>query len=192
MDTTISWARSFSCSGALSTLVHTKGVTPYWSCLEERYVKLNTDGSVFSSKGYVSIGGVIRDDRGHWVCGLVMSLGERFIFQVEARAMLEGLQLAWDRGFRKVEVESDNSPLVETILTGGATDSSMMELRLVYDMIIKDWDVRIRHIPHDQNKVTDYLTKVVNLVLTRLILLDDPPLVVKKFLLVDFNLSRLQ
>ncbi|MBA0847280.1 hypothetical protein Goshw_015552, partial [Gossypium schwendimanii] len=75
-------------------------VYPHWLPPREGYVKLNTDGVVFSSRACASIGGV------------------------EARAMLEGLHLAWNKGFRKLELECDNALLVEIILAGGTTDSS--------------------------------------------------------------------
>ncbi|MBA0674282.1 hypothetical protein Goari_015888 [Gossypium aridum] len=38
--------------------------------------------------------------------------------------MLEGLHLAWNKGFRKLELACDNALLVEIILAGGTTDSS--------------------------------------------------------------------
>lgn len=48
-----------------------------------------------------------------------MSLGQESVFRVEARAMLKGLYLAWDKGFRKVGVECDNALLVELLSFGG-------------------------------------------------------------------------
>lgn len=49
-----------------------------------------------------------------------MLLGKETIFKFEARAMLEGFRLAWEKGFRLQDVEYDNALLVETILVGGA------------------------------------------------------------------------
>ncbi|KAK5810994.1 hypothetical protein PVK06_026311 [Gossypium arboreum] len=49
------------------------------------------------------------------------------IFQIEARAILEGLKLAWMRGFRQVEVESDNALLINTIRNNFATNSNTIE-----------------------------------------------------------------
>lgn len=105
--------------------------------------------------------------------------------------MLEGLRLVWDKGFRKIELECDNSILVRDYPCRGAANCTMMELRLVYDMIIRAWDIRIQHISRDQNTVADCLTKVVSPILSRLILLDEPPLSVREYLLVDSNLSSL-
>ncbi|MBA0727900.1 hypothetical protein Golax_000848, partial [Gossypium laxum] len=44
------------------------------------------------------------------------------IFKIEARAILEGLCLAWEKGFRHLELECDNAFLVNMSLAGGATD----------------------------------------------------------------------
>lgn len=41
-----------------------------------------------------------------------MIIGEGSIFQVEVKAMFEGIRLVWDRGYKKVELECDNSLLV--------------------------------------------------------------------------------
>ncbi|PPD67017.1 hypothetical protein GOBAR_DD36106 [Gossypium barbadense] len=40
--------------------------------------------------------------------GFSMEVGESDVFQVEARAIDEGLMFAWSRGFRQVKVETDN------------------------------------------------------------------------------------
>ncbi|MBA0796481.1 hypothetical protein Gohar_007247 [Gossypium harknessii] len=44
-----------------------------------------------------------------------MVTGLTDIFHVEIRAMLEGLKIAWARGFHQVEVESDNALLVDIL-----------------------------------------------------------------------------
>ncbi|MBA0751942.1 hypothetical protein Gogos_000828, partial [Gossypium gossypioides] len=40
----------------------------------------------------------------------------------EARAILEGPCLAWEKEFRHLELECDNAFLVKVVLAGGATD----------------------------------------------------------------------
>lgn len=137
VHTGISWARNISSSGFESIFIHPKGLNSHWSRPDEGYVKLKTNGVVFFSKNYTSIGGVIKDDRENWRCGFVRSLGERLIFQVEAKAMLEDLHLAWDKGYKKIEMKCDKSLLMKTILARGATNNAIMELRLIYGMFIR-------------------------------------------------------
>lgn len=93
VDKRINWTRSFVNLGIEPTFAHPREIDPHWSHPEEGYVKLNIDGVVFSSKNCASIEGVIRDATGDWQCGFAMTFGEGSIFQVEVRAMLEGL--AW-------------------------------------------------------------------------------------------------
>lgn len=59
-----SWTGSVLSSRSASSFSHPKSTTSYWSCLEEGYVKLNTDGNALSSRNCVSVGGVIRDANG--------------------------------------------------------------------------------------------------------------------------------
>ncbi|KAH1045567.1 hypothetical protein J1N35_036351 [Gossypium stocksii] len=46
--------------------------------------------------------------------------------------MLEGLHLAWNKGFQKLELECDNALLIEIILASAAADSMLTELRLIH------------------------------------------------------------
>lgn len=126
-----------------------------------------------------------------WLCGFTMTIGEGSIFQVEAKAMLEGIQLAWDSGYRKVELECDNSLLVKSIIAGGAVVSKMMELRLLHGMLIRPWVVRLCYIPGTQNAMMDCLAEIVNLILLQFTLMEDPSQSIRELLLNDSNLSGL-
>ncbi|KAK5838359.1 hypothetical protein PVK06_007088 [Gossypium arboreum] len=56
------------------------------------------------------------------------------VFHIEARALYEGLKLAWDLGFLNIEVESDNTLLIDIVRSRGAVDSSFTELRWLNDL----------------------------------------------------------
>ncbi|MBA0818742.1 hypothetical protein Gohar_019516, partial [Gossypium harknessii] len=81
-------------------------------------------------------------------------------FKIEVKFVLEDLRLAWERGFRQVELECDNALLVETLLVGGATNSRMVELELIYGLLYRRWKVRIRYVPSAQNEVVDHMAKL--------------------------------
>ncbi|MBA0857918.1 hypothetical protein Goshw_019003, partial [Gossypium schwendimanii] len=115
-------------------------VGSHWSPTYEGYVKLNTNSVVFSSRAFASIGGVLRYYNGLWLCGFSMLIGEGTIFQVEVRAMLEGLHLAWNKGFRKLKLKCDNALLVRLTLASGATDSRLKKLRPIHQMLIWNWE----------------------------------------------------
>ncbi|MBA0701070.1 hypothetical protein Goari_020366 [Gossypium aridum] len=105
------------------------------------------DGAVSPTRSYASIGGVFRDENGTWLDGFSMKLVDDTVFKVEAKAILEGLNLAWDKGFRKLELECDNALLVETILAGEAspnlstTKPELEELPpIVKDLLLVDYN----------------------------------------------------
>ncbi|MBA0712820.1 hypothetical protein Golax_011895, partial [Gossypium laxum] len=45
-----------------------------------------------------------------------MALGRKMPFKIEAKAILEGLRLAWEKALRQIELECDNAFLVESLL----------------------------------------------------------------------------
>lgn len=55
--------------------------------------------------------------------------------------MYEGLIFAWSRGFHQIEVESDNSGLIELICNGYAADNKLSVLCSVHALCRRDWRV---------------------------------------------------
>ncbi|MBA0557293.1 hypothetical protein Golob_014369 [Gossypium lobatum] len=72
------------------------------------WVKVNVDGSVSRNNPKASVGGVVRGPSGGWLVGFKMVLA---------------------KGFRCVELKSDNAMLIETIHNGLVTVSSVVEVR---------------------------------------------------------------
>ncbi|MBA0646140.1 hypothetical protein Goklo_014129, partial [Gossypium klotzschianum] len=109
VDTSISWMRSYYPTS--KAILHSSSIAidPKWSTPKSGWVKLNIDGTVSLSSYSFAIGGVIRDTDGIWLCGYSMSLGKDEMFKIETRSMLEGLQVAWDKGYRQVKLESNNA-----------------------------------------------------------------------------------
>ncbi|KAK5794016.1 hypothetical protein PVK06_035207 [Gossypium arboreum] len=87
-----------------------------WSAPNRGWSKLNTDGAVSLNGSYVAIGGVIKNANANWLWGLSMLLRKIIIFKIEARAILKGLRLAWEKKIRLLEIECDNALLVEMIV----------------------------------------------------------------------------
>ncbi|MBA0642968.1 hypothetical protein Goklo_027294 [Gossypium klotzschianum] len=52
--------------------------------------------------------------------------------------MLEGLKLAWERGFRKVEVETDNALLLEILRSDGNRVADCLAKEILNQLIILD------------------------------------------------------
>ncbi|MBA0728966.1 hypothetical protein Golax_020520, partial [Gossypium laxum] len=74
--------------------------------------KINVDGSLSRCGSRAAIGGVARGPSSDWLFGFKVSVSFIDIFQIEAKVVFEGLRLAWNKGFRQVELESDNALLI--------------------------------------------------------------------------------
>ncbi|MBA0705725.1 hypothetical protein Golax_017898 [Gossypium laxum] len=104
-----------------------------------------------------------------------MLLGKDTIFKIEARAILESFCLAWEKGIRQLEIESDNALLIETIVEGGAADCQMMELRGIHQMVCHWWKICFRHIPRTHNSITDHMANVTVTSFIEVQVFDVPP-----------------
>lgn len=67
-----------------------------------------------------------------------MVVGITYIFQIEARVVVEGLRLTWDKSFIQVELESDNALPIEVLQTELAAVSNVVEIRIINDLYFKD------------------------------------------------------
>ncbi|KAK5771468.1 hypothetical protein PVK06_047672 [Gossypium arboreum] len=65
-------------------------------------------------------------------CGLN---GKDTIFITEARAILEALIIAWENGFRQLDLKCDNVLLVVTLLARGVANNRMVELCLIHQLL---------------------------------------------------------
>ncbi|KAB2049915.1 hypothetical protein ES319_A13G209400v1 [Gossypium barbadense] len=94
------------------------GCHPPMEAVDIRWAKVNVDGSISMVRSKAALGGAIRGPIGGWL--------------VEVRVMLEGLKIAWARGFHQVEMESDNALLVDILRNGLAGTNSVVEVRMIH------------------------------------------------------------
>lgn len=80
-------------------------------------IKINTDGSSVDH-GWVSFGGLARDDQGWWLEGFFGRIGYASPLKAELWGIKRGLKLAKDRGWRKAIIEKDCETALELIDTG--------------------------------------------------------------------------
>ncbi|KHG24416.1 hypothetical protein F383_07301 [Gossypium arboreum] len=116
LGTCFAWARSYASSNLSWLQPNPMVSTMHWSSLEQRWIKLNMDGVVSSSSNNVLVGGVFRDANVRRLYGFSMMVGKETIFLFEVRAMLEGLRIEWEKGYKKLELECDNALLMEFLL----------------------------------------------------------------------------
>ncbi|TYI45496.1 hypothetical protein E1A91_D13G040800v1 [Gossypium mustelinum] len=88
------------------------------------------------------------------------------IFQIEAKAVFEGLKLAWNK--------------------------SVVEIQLIHDLCLKDWKVKFRSIRKTNNKVADHLAKMTSSNIEHFVVLEGPPHEIKSLLEDDTRSSILE
>lgn len=85
---------------------------PRWNPPACGEVKLNIDGSFRDLEGVMGCGGILRDHHGVWMSGFMAMVRDGSALMAESRALRGGLQLAWARGHRKLQCETDSRELV--------------------------------------------------------------------------------
>ncbi|KAE8693093.1 hypothetical protein F3Y22_tig00110819pilonHSYRG00319 [Hibiscus syriacus] len=86
-----------------------------WQPPPESWVCLNTDASINPSTGFNSVGGAIRSHAGTWLIGFHKSIGITTPLQAELWGIFIGLQVAWEQGYERLQVQSDNSQAIQLL-----------------------------------------------------------------------------
>ncbi|XP_031131859.1 uncharacterized protein LOC116033243 [Ipomoea triloba] len=86
-----------------------------WRASTDHCFTLNVDGNVKYGTQKAGIGGVIRNDKGEWIGGIMCRTCYEDPTIVEARAIVECLDWAWKKGICDLEVQSDASQVVQWI-----------------------------------------------------------------------------
>ncbi|KAB5545180.1 hypothetical protein DKX38_013292 [Salix brachista] len=127
--------------------------------------KVNTDGSRINATGLSGAGGVLRDSTGGWIQGFAVNLGACHILEAELWGIFWGLSLAWDYGFRDVEIECDSDAAVTLLTSITISTHPLYSIISCCKMKIHDhWCCTIKHIYSEQNTAADALaTRSYNL-----------------------------
>lgn len=123
-----------------------------WTAPPNSVIKVNIDGASKGNPGRVAAMCVLWDQDGHWIVGGSRSLGYCTSLHAELWAVLLGLQLAWDHGFRSLILETD-SQLVFGLLT------RPKPFQLAHDALVskcasflsRDWEVTVSKIYREAN-----------------------------------------
>ncbi|CAN1792527.1 Putative ribonuclease H protein At1g65750 [Linum perenne] len=122
------------------------------------WVTINTDGSCLASIRKASAGGIIRRADGRGLVAFTMNLGACTVTRAEIRGAIGGLELAWDYGFRRVELQLDSKVVVSMLLSSEEPEHQQAAEVLHFRNLCKrSWEVRIRHIFREANKAADFL-----------------------------------
>ncbi|EOY31223.1 Uncharacterized protein TCM_038187 [Theobroma cacao] len=78
-------------------------------------IALNVDGAFKKSQRKAAAAGVLRDEHGNWLCGFSMKLEKCSAFRAELWGIFKGLSLAWELGYRNIDLQIDNRVAVQSI-----------------------------------------------------------------------------
>ncbi|CAN1753623.1 Putative ribonuclease H protein At1g65750, partial [Linum perenne] len=80
------------------------------------------------------------------------------ITKAELRGAVSGLQLVWDRGFCKVQLQIDSHCAVLLLQSDDREDHiHATTIQRAQDLFRRDWEVRITHVFRESNHVADHL-----------------------------------
>ena len=159
-----------------------------WRAPPDGWAALNVDGSSLGNPGRAGAGGVIRNNLGVWCSGFSAHVGITEILKAELLAILFGLRLCWDRGFRRIVVFSDSTLAISLVSHGcGRFHVYGAVIGLIREFLERDWMVRLEHILREGNAVADCMAKEGARGSDRLKLWESPPVAALPLLADDYR-----
>lgn len=133
--------------------------TILWTPPGMGWVKVNVDGAVSTTSRVAGCGGICRDHTGNWLAGFACAIGQCTVLEAEQLAMIRGADVAWEKGYRKVILESDSKTLVEMLKDMKSYDLCSLLCLQLQEYMAREWDLRIVYIPRKRNRLADLLAK---------------------------------
>lgn len=148
-----------------------------WMPPPKNWVKLNIEGSSSMVQGSAGAGGIIRDESGKWLLGYSKNLGTSNSLASELWALYHGLNLVWERGFRKVLVECDSHKAVKCLkLRTSFLDPNRSLILSCREFFRRNWDCELQLILREANLCANWLAAhCESQPLGSLALFDTPP-----------------
>ncbi|CAN1254857.1 Putative ribonuclease H protein At1g65750, partial [Linum perenne] len=98
-------------------------------------------------------GCLIRDDHGNLIWGFASNLDSCLITRAEIRAIIQGMEVAWFLGIRRLHIQCDSLLAVKLLLQKGEPLHQYSALILAS----RNWEVTISHTFREGNIVADLL-----------------------------------
>ncbi|CAL5357000.1 unnamed protein product [Camellia sinensis] len=151
-------------------------------------LKLNTDGSR-KSEGDGGFGGMIREERGTWVCGYYGKLQPGTSLEAELWAVYKSLTVVLQQGLNEVIIETDAAQVVH-LLQEEVGDKCPFK-RLVEDtkILLNGCNCTVQHVWKEANLCADALAKLGAAQQEDMLVVKEPPVEIRS-LLVDDMLGR--
>ncbi|CAN1254850.1 Putative ribonuclease H protein At1g65750 [Linum perenne] len=103
-------------------------------------------------------GGLLRDYEERFIASFAANLGSCSITRAELRGIIDDMRLAWDKGIRKLCIQTDSKAAISLIRDVGNLEHRHASLvEQFHSLWNQDWEVTIHHIYREANNSTDYL-----------------------------------
>ncbi|KAH9706363.1 hypothetical protein KPL70_012184 [Citrus sinensis] len=91
--------------------------------------------------------------------GISANLGVCSVIKAELWGVLHGLRMAWDLGYRRIQVGTDNCSVVQLIKENNANVTEFSNIiEMIKELIRRDWRIQIDHIYREANSAADFLS----------------------------------
>jgi ribonuclease HI len=144
------------------------------------------DDSLLGSTNTSGYGGLLRNNNGDFLLGFYGAAANPSILLAELMVVLHGLQICWDKGFRRITCFSDSLQTVNLIRDGvSAHHRFANEVFSIRQLLDRDWEVVIKHTLREGNACADVLAKMGALSDSSLVIISSPPVDLAAPLLAD-------
>ncbi|KAE8698092.1 hypothetical protein F3Y22_tig00110602pilonHSYRG00119 [Hibiscus syriacus] len=105
------------------------------------WIALNIDGALCSGTKIATIGGLLRDSSGHWLGGFNRIIGSSNDLQAELWVIHSDLCLAWDLGYRLIQIRSDRQKAIAIINDPNALSCQLPLVRVISLLKLRIWEL---------------------------------------------------
>ncbi|XP_028797358.1 uncharacterized protein LOC114752789 [Neltuma alba] len=138
--------QSRACLAWSSLVLHVSNTVamPCWEPPDEGKVKFNVDGSLDVTQNLRGCSGLARNHESMVLCGFLYRMPSGSILSTEIWSILWALKVAWDRGFRNLEIEGDCVVAVNVVIEGvGEEHPDLCVVQEAQMMLKQDWRVNL-------------------------------------------------
>ncbi|CAI0459079.1 unnamed protein product [Linum tenue] len=102
----------------------------------------------------------MRSYNGRFISAFSANLGGGSITHAELAAIVWGLRMAWEKGARKVELQTDSLTAVQLLRTEVKHHQHRTMITAARRLLELNWEVRIKHVFRESNFVADYMASI--------------------------------
>ncbi|CAN1775192.1 Putative ribonuclease H protein At1g65750 [Linum perenne] len=128
-----------------------------WRPAGEDWTTLNSDGSVIQDRSSAAAGIALRSNSGKINYAAAINLGNCSITRAEMRGAVEGMDIAWNLGIRKLEIQLDSTAAINILLQSHNGHQHSSLAARFQRLRERDWETKIVHVYREANHLADCL-----------------------------------